>query len=226
MSQTIRVRLVFTEGMLGTKSADAEVFKNYIASKAPDALTKEEEVDKHGTEEVFDKARTVFFKTEDGEPFLYDYQIKGFFKDACSMLSRLTKKNADGKKVPENESGKLSAYKKVIDGLIFPAPREIVIKVNGEITDCQRPLRAQTAQGERVCLASSDEVPAGSTIEFEVLCLDDSHVKAVREWLDYGRLRGIGQWRNSGAGRFNWDELDADGNVIGGNNAYSNSKAS
>lgn len=30
---------------------------------------------------------------------------------------------------PRNESGKLSAYKKVIDGLIFPQPRMIPIKV-------------------------------------------------------------------------------------------------
>lgn len=28
----------------------------------------------------------------------------------------------------------------------------------------------------------------------------------VREELDYGRLRGIGQWRNSGKGRFEWEE--------------------
>ena len=28
--------------------------------------------------------------------------------------------------------------------------------------------------------------------------------KVVREWLDYGQLRGIGQWRNSGKGRFTY----------------------
>lgn len=30
---------------------------------------------------------------------------------------------------------------------------------------------------------------------------------AVREWLDYGMLRGLGQWRNSGKGRFTWEEI-------------------
>ncbi len=30
----------------------------------------------------------------------------------------------------------------------------------------------------------------------------------VREWLTYGRLRGLGQWRNSGKGRFTFEELD------------------
>ena len=29
----------------------------------------------------------------------------------------------------------------------------------------------------------------------------------VREWLDYGALRGIGQWRNSGMGRIKWEEV-------------------
>ena len=38
----------------------------------------------------------------------------------------------------------------------------------------------------------------------DLTLLDDSHEKAVREWLDYGILRGIGQWRNSGKGRFTY----------------------
>ena len=147
---------------------------------------------------------TVFPRDPDGNPIFYDYQIKGMFKDACGMLSRIGGKTETGKKKAVNESGKLTAYKKVIDGLIFIQPRMIPIHVNGEITDCQRPLRAQTAQGERVSLANSEEIPAGSTCEFDVILLDDSHEKVVREWLDYGILRGIGQWRNSGKGRFTY----------------------
>ena len=70
----------------------------------------------------------------------------------------------------------------------------------------------------------SEEIPAGATCEFRVVCLCDDHEKAVREWLDYGRFSGIGQWRNSGKGRMVWDELDATGNVIGGNNEYIKTK--
>ena len=120
------------------------------------------------------------------------------------MLSRIGGKTETGKKKAVNESGKLTAYKKVIDGLIFVSPRMIPIDINGTIGECQRPLRAQTAQGERVSLANSEEIPAGSTCEFDVTLLDDSHEKVVREWLDYGILRGIGQWRNSGKGRFTY----------------------
>ena len=124
------------------------------------------------------------------------------------MLSRIVCKTETCKKKAANESGKLTAYKKGIDGLIFVQPRMIPIHVNGEITECQRPLRAQTAQGERVSLANSEQIPAGSTCEFEIVLLDDSHEKAVREGLDYGALRGIGQWRNSGKGRYSYESIN------------------
>lgn len=217
----LRVRITTIEGMLGTSPANEQVYREFIGSKAEDATTVEDEVAALGVDAVAEKGRTVFPRLDDGTPFMYDYQIKGFFKDACSMLSRLTGKDKDGKKKKAvNESGKLTAFKKVIDGLIFPQPRKIPIIFDGEIGDCQRPLRAQTAQGERVSLASSDEVPAGAQMTFEVECLDESHIPAVREWLNYGRLRGLGQWRNSSKGRFLWDELDENGEVIGGNNTY------
>jgi len=219
--KTIKVRLTLLEGMLGTSPANEEVYRDFIGTKSPNAATVEDEVAALGVDAVADKGRTIFPRLDDGTPFLYDYQIKGFFKDACGMLSRLTGKDENGKKKKAaNESGKLTAYKKVIDGLIFPQPRQIPIIFDGEIGDCQRPLRAQTAQGERVSLASSDEIPAGATMTFDVVCLDDSHVAAVREWLDYGILRGLGQWRNSGKGRYVWDEIDDSGNVVGGNNEY------
>lgn len=218
--KTMRVRLTTIEGMLGTSPANEEVYREFIGSKSPDAATVEEEVEALGVDAVAEKGRTVFPRLEDGTPFLYDYQIKGFFKDTCGMLSRLSGKDENGKKkAAVNESGKLKAYKKIIDGLIFVKPRKIPIIFEGEIGDCQRPLRAQTMQGERVTLASSDEIPAGATMTVDIICMDDANEAAVREWLDYGVLRGLGQWRNSGKGRFVWEELDKDGKVIGGNAA-------
>ncbi len=193
----MKVKLTFLEPILGTWPGDPDVARNYIASNAPDASTIEDEVAALGIEAVVEKGKTVFPRYE-GNPCLYDYQIKGFFKDACGMLSR----------VKTTESSKIKAYKKIIDGLIFVSPRYIPIETNGEIGECQRPLRAQTAQGERVSLAISEEINAGSTVEFEIDCLDPSHQKVVFEWLDYGNLRGLGQWRNSGKGRFVWEVLD------------------
>jgi hypothetical protein len=193
----VTVRLTFLEPILGTSPANEDVYRDFIGSKSPDAATIEDEVAALGTEEVVEKGKTVFPRMEDGTPFFYDYQIKGFFKDTCGGL----------RKVPKSESSKIKAYKKEIDKLIFPEPRQIPIQVNGTIGECQRPLRAQTAQGERVSLAISEEIPAGSSIEFSVVLLTAAHYKALIEWLDYGKYSGIGQWRNSGKGRFTWELL-------------------
>lgn len=200
----LHVKLTFTEPVLGTWPANANVAREFIASKSPDAATIADEVAALGADAVADKGMTIFPRDAEERPVLYDYQVKGFFKDACGMLSRLGGKTEAGKKKAVNESGRIAAYKKVIDGLIFVQPRMIPLVVNGEMEECQRPLRAQTAQGERVSLANSEQIPAGSTCEFDVLLMDESHEAAVREWLDYGGLRGIGQWRNSGKGRFTY----------------------
>lgn len=218
--EKINVRVTFIEGILGTASNNKNIYDEFIASKAPDAMSAEEEIAAVGVNEVVEKGTTVFPRMEDGTPMLWDYQIRGAFKDACGMLNKLTGKDENGKKKKAvNESSKITAYKKVIGGLIFVQPRKIPIKFDGNITICQRPLRAMTAQGERIALASSEEIPAGAQVEFTVICLSADHVAAVREWLDYGYLRGFGQWRNSGKGRYVWEELDENGNVIGGNKA-------
>lgn len=193
----LKVRLTFTEAILGTSPANEDIYREFIGSKSPDAATVDDEVAALGADAVVEKGMTVFPRLEDGTPFLYDYQIKGFFKDTCGGL----------RKVPGTASSKIKAFKKEIDKLIFPEPRAIPIRFSGDIQECQRPLRAQTAQGERISLAISEQIPAGATVEFKVVCLCDDHEKAVREWLDYGKYSGIGQWRNSGKGRFTWEEV-------------------
>ena len=206
----MKVKITFLDPVLGTWPNNKNIAEEFIASKAPDASTIEEEIAALGIDAVTEKGKTVFPRNEAGEPVLYDYQVKGFFKDACGMLRRVGGKDEKtGKKKAANLSGKLTAYKSVIDGLIFVQPRMIPIQVNGEIRDCQRPLRAQTMQGERISLANSEEIPEGSSAEFEVVCLEKEHEAVVQEWLDYGILRGIGQWRNSGKGRFTYEIIDA-----------------
>ena len=43
---------------------------------------------------------------------------------------------------------------------------------------------------------------------FEIQMMVPAHEKAIREMLDYGKLRGFGQWRNSGKGRFTYEILE------------------
>lgn len=193
----LKAKLTFTEGLLGTTASDPELYENYIASKAPNKEIGDAEV-KAFSAETDRSGTTVFLIDEDGNPFLYDYMIKGFMKDTCGML----------RKVPNTKSSKIKAYKKEIDGLVFIAERQIPISYEGEITYCQRPLRASTAQGERIALACSEEIPAGASITITINCLTETLLDAVYEWLDYGEFRGLGQWRNSGKGRFVWEELE------------------
>lgn len=199
----ITVKLTLTEEALGTMPNDPEIRDRFVASKAPDAKSRNEEladmIESDGLDETLERGTTVFAKDEDGNPFLYDYQIKGFFKDACGMLRRSS----------DSKSSKMKAYKKIIDGNIFVTERRvpIVMPEGAEIGLCQRPLRAQTAQGERVSLACSETVPAGSALEFGILCMNPSDVAVVKEWLAYGRVRGLCQWRNSGKGTFTCEVL-------------------
>lgn len=190
------ITITFTEPLLGTAPLDKEIYSTYIADRRVAEGNGEFPHDEVESIQE-DKGKTGFHRDPNGSPILYDYVLKGFFKDTCGMLARV-----DGTK-----SKGIKAYKKIIDGLIFIFPRQIPILVNGEIGTLERPLRAQTAQGERVALAWSEMIPTGSTINFEIDALDDKVVspELLREWLNYGRLRGLGQWRNASYGRFTWD---------------------
>ena len=210
-----KYRITFVEECLGTASANPELYRDFIQSKRPDGVADDETEALPPVDEELQKAMTVFSRDGD-KPILWDYQIKGFFKDACGVLARVGGKKDKAKKGEksaardgETESGKITAYKKIIDGLVFVKPRKIVLNLpaGGSIGVCERPLRAQTAQGERVALARSETVPAGTWFDIEVMLLDASHDGLITEWLEYGQLRGLGQWRNSGKGAFTAERI-------------------
>ncbi len=193
----LKVRLTLIEEMLGTSPANKKLYSNYIASKAPkpeEIMDEElEALPKNETENM-----TVFPRTADDKPFTFDYQIRGFLKEACGIM----------KQIPGTKSSKVKANKKKVDNYISAEPRQIVWDTHGMKTDeCERPLRASTPMGERTALAKSETVPAGSTCEFEIICLIDDDIDLVKELLNYGAFKGLGQWRNSGKGRFEWEEI-------------------
>ena len=209
---TYQVHLTFTEPLLGSAPLDRKTYETYILPKMP--LSPPDEADERAAEELDtiahsngngmdSKGITGFHRTEDGKPFLYSYVIQGYFKDACGMLRR----------IPGKESAALKAYKTIIDGMVFPMgllknePRKIVLNppdADGEIVIFARSLRAETAQGPRVAIATSERMPAGTTCEFTIDSLGVVTESLLREWFDYGIRRGIGCWRNGSWGRFKY----------------------
>jgi len=198
-----KVALTFIEELLGTSSSNPELHSQFIASKSADAEKQKEELAALPADELEEQSRTVFPREGD-VPFLWDYQIKGFFKDAALSLmesdSSCISKGEDQKKLKMTTY----TYKRTIDNQLFIAPRKamLVMPTGGVVGSCQRPLRAMTMRGERIALAHSETVPAGTRCEFVVSMMNSRLEEFVEEALAFGRFKGLGQWRNSGKGRF------------------------
>ena len=389
---TIRCR--FTEKALGTRPANDDIYREFIASKAPDAASLEQEVASKGPDEVADKGTTVFpvgsfWKTPDNVyydfndffireqlrledikknghtkdnaeidwsrdsrgnfisphrgvsayfdenrnlipyyitdvagdyshlvpgkfvecPFMWDYQMRGSFKEAIKNLQKMAKKQAaseegaaapaesvmmpvmiseapadltnapvaedpdvpkkrkrrtkeeieadkarkaveKARKAEEREAKKkakankrgnkyavcaITAYKTHVDGGWFVSPRRIplilpdtwvdelgrvhdtyILDKNGvrRLNLFERPLRAETMQGPRVTLASSEMIPAGSEFYFTIKLLNPDDKKAFFECMDYKEKSGMFQWRSGGMGTLIWTPADENGNPI------------
>lgn len=204
--RTIKIELI--DELLGTNPSKSDIYDIFIGKNAPDEEARNEELEHLPKEaapvkELVENGMTVFLRDDNGNPAIPCYHLYGQFKAACGYL----------RKVPGTESSKIKAYKKAIDGLIkvFPVGGNLRGRIltlhlpeGGEIGTCQRPLRAQTMQGERVALASSETVPEGTWFECDICCFDKTLWPAIEEWLDYGCFNGLGQWRSSGKGAFNW----------------------
>jgi hypothetical protein len=196
--------VTFSEPVLGTTPMDEKLFTNYIATK------KGEAGDSHNRPlspvEIADELETLPHDENRGktgfhrlpgtdQPMVYNYWLKGFCKDACQML----------RYDESTRSKKLKAFKKVIDGTLFVMPRRIPFVLSGPLEILERPLRAQTMQGERVALAYSEIAPAGTAFTCQLHLLGNAlDAEILREWLDYGALRGFGAWRNAGWGAFTY----------------------
>ena len=182
-----RLKITFIESVLGTQP-QKDVAIEYITSKAIDPKTGELPADELDTLPVALEKGTTSFHKLNGNPVYYDYMLKGFLKETGLVFNGLHNvKNLRSK----------------IENFVYVTPRRITLNVPGEMTYCERPLRAQTAQGPRVSLARSEELPAGTWFEC-VLEVFDGPVSEplLRDLLSYGERRGLGQWRNSGHGRF------------------------
>ena len=205
----MKAEIVFTEPLLGTLSGNKEIAEEFILAKHPDGVSKEELEALANLPEAIEKSSTLFARDKDKNPILWDYQIKGFFKEACGAMVE-----TDTIKQEELKKARLTQYllKRTIDRQIFIKPRQIVLQLpigtnKDKLKFLERPLRGQTMRGERISLARSEMAPAKTKIKIEIIYMNDKLIDFIQRWLDYGALKGLGQWRNASYGRFDWKKL-------------------
>jgi hypothetical protein len=200
---TYKIRITFLQEMLGSNPKDENLFASYVAKKAPTAEDAEEEMDllrqnlaKLSEAEKIELRGTTGFLMREGTPVIKNYVIKGFLKAALMALNR-TSLDLAGNNV--------HAFRKVVDQVVLVEPTwlTIILPEGEKMGICERPLRAQTPQGERVALARSETCPAGSYIDFTLKVLPGDFTQtALEEVLIYGSVNGLGAWRNAGNGAF------------------------
>jgi len=190
MFAKFNLRLTFTEPLLGTVASDQEVYKRFIATKAP-----VEDPDETVAVTQDDRERagwTTFYRLLDNNEIacLMDYQVKGFLKEAGNVLK---------------ENVKIKALRSKIESDVFVFPRRIPLGPIDAVIE--RPLRAMTMQGPRVSVVRSDVINPGRSVELRVEIREGSLVKepVLRQLLDYGAYAGLGQWRSGSYGRFTYE---------------------
>lgn len=203
-----------TEELLASSPCDPSVYKTFIASQAPKPEQTTDEVETLQQREI---TGWSVFHSDDKGLFLFDFHIKGFLKEAGRNITGTSKpkeeKPKEGSKATtqSKEPQGITALVSKVDRFVFVSPRRLYFKRNGKIIKApdgtkERPLRAMTMQGPRVSLKRSDMLNAGVEITFTVsiLPLGEKEIKQkhIAEWLEYGRLCGLGEWRNGGFGRF------------------------
>lgn len=182
--KTYRIELL--ENMLGTIPKDKEIYKTYIESQKPIVIKEDETIT---VEEIEEKGWTGFHKDETKGLFILDYLFKGFLKHAGNVMKDIVN---------------VKALKSKITDFVFVAPRRIYLGKMEPDGTFERPLRAQTPQGERVCLARSDYVLAGTqfTVKIGLLKHKELDWAKIEDILSHGMLMGLGQFRNGSFGRF------------------------
>ena len=192
-----KLEITLLTELLGTKPGDPEVTERFLRSKAEEA--GQDGSDIMETVPELQKGTTGFdmqkFPDGTSRRVYVAYMLKGFFKEAASFMN--------GKVLEHGKTVK--NFRSKIDNNVFIGPRYIPLMYQGEVAYCERPLRATTAQGPRVTLARSEQLPDATTLSCYLKVFDGEITENhLRELLNYGQDKGLGQWRNGGYGQFSY----------------------
>lgn len=190
LMQEYVLKLKFLEPVLGSQST-RDVMSEFVYK---DSLPEDEAV---ALPRDLERGTTVFHKdAESGQIHLLNYMLKGFLKESARIQNGM-------KGNPKN-------FRSKIENCCFVLPRKLYVytpegKKATETEFLERPLRAMTAQGPRVALARSEQLPDGCYLYAKLHVLAGSEVndlKLIKGLLAYGRFQGLGQWRSGGYGTF------------------------
>lgn len=195
------VTIELIEPMLGTTPCNPSIWAEHIASKQEKALRKEgwletdikveiaKTIEGVADNDELATGKTSFMSDEKGY-FVRDYFVKGFFKHAAKCLKQF--------------GATKQLRSKVVQFLFIKPFKMYIAGLDDDLELVERPLRASTPMGERVCIARSESVPVGTKITFSVHCLNNVITEGcLNTLLEYGQYEGLGQWRGAGCGRFN-----------------------
>lgn len=206
-TSTFNVVMSFTEPLLGGACNNPDVHAEYIAAKAETPAQAKEEVEAITPDQVMERTKGVFPKDDEGL-FLWNYQMRGFFKENLGFLID----------IGEIDLSKW-LYKRAVQGLVYVYPRRIRLldkdgkPIMAASEELSRPLRADTLQGPRVALATSEMLPPGTQLRYTIDLILTSNAKSklkiteemIEAVLAFASKSGFGQWRSAHFGRFDYE---------------------
>lgn len=163
--------------------------------------------------ETTDLSSQVFLKCKEGYPYLGTQVVKGFLKSSSEAISR----TRTGKNGTFNRSA--AASSKYINQYLIASPiyffdakndkkrKDIKRDDDGNAVYLERPLRAETAKGSRIALASSEIIESPCVAKFTISIFGDElnplTINDLKDNFAYGVMVGFSAWRGSGQyGRF------------------------
>ena len=198
----MKLRITMVEQLLGTAPNDDKLYESFILSKAPADVETSDEIE--SLPELIAKGIMVFHRNSQGELCIMDWQIKGFLKEIGDNIRQRNKGGPD--------AGRWSAWKVHVSKNVHVFPR--FISSGKTVADgfCDRPLRSMTRQGEITALVRSEIFVAGTQFDLEIVNRAPRLIsdRQIHECLDEGQYYGLGQWRNSGNGRFTYEIIAMD----------------
>lgn len=151
---------------------------------------------------------TVFYWNEKQNlPMIGDHMVYGYLKEVGETLCKTKPKAREVflQSITYTQSS-INRFVRCTDRFLT-FDRDILRNPSGSPKHLHRSLRAMTAQGPRISLARSEQMPEGTKLNFTLKILEGSPItiEHLHMMFECGEHSGFGQWRNAGNGQFTYE---------------------